>query len=421
VFALVDCNNFYASRERVFQPRLEGRPIVVLSNNDGCVVARSNEAKALGIEMAGPWHLTEKRFPPGTVEVFSSNYTLYGDMSRRVMTTLGRFAYELEPYSIDESFLHFLPGADLQTLAREIRKTVRQHTGLPVSVGFAKTKVLAKVANRLAKKRPELAGAHVLESDAAIDAALATMKPSDIWGIGNRLAERLVTVGVTTALDLKQLDIEVARRLLTVVGQRIVLELRGVNCLPLEEIAPAKQNICTAKSFGVPLETLEQLQEPLASYVSRVAEKLRGQGSVAGRIQVFLETNPFQPQEPQYSNSAGLTLLTPSSFTPDLVTAGMGLLQRIYRPGYRYKRVGVMLLDLGSEKVIQASFDEPPPELSEKRRRAMSALDTVNQGFGRGAVRVGSAAAPDPRWKMRQTRLSPRWTTRWADLPVAAA
>jgi DNA polymerase V len=189
----------------------------------------------------------------------------------------------------------------------------------------------------------------------------------------------------------------------------------------LEEIAPAKQNICTAKSFGVPLETLEQLQEPLASYVSRVAEKLRGQGSVAGRIQVFLETNPFQPQEPQYSNSAGLTLLTPSSFTPDLVTAGMGLLQRIYRPGYRYKRVGVMLLDLGSEQVIQASFDEPPPELSEKRRRAMSALDTVNQSFGRGAVRVGSAAAPDPRWKMRQTRLSPRWTTRWADLPVAAA
>jgi DNA polymerase V len=261
----------------------------------------------------------------------------------------------------------------------------------------------------------------VLESDAAIDAALATLKPSDIWGIGSRLTERLATVGVTTALDLKQLDSEVARRLLTVVGQRIVLELRGVNCLPLEEIAPAKQNICTAKSFGVPLETLEQLQEPLASYVSRVAEKLRGQGSVAGRIQVFLETNPFQPQEPQYSNSAGLTLLTPSNFTPDLVTAGMGLLQRIYRAGYRYKRVGVMLLDLGSKQAIQASFDEPPPELSEKRRRAMSVLDSVNQGFGRGTVRVGSAAAPDPQWKMRQTRLSPRWTTRWADLPLAAA
>jgi DNA polymerase V len=421
MFALVDCNNFYASCERVFQPRLEGRPIVVLSNNDGCVVARSNEAKALGIEMAGPWHLTEKRFPPGTVEVFSSNYTLYGDMSRRVMTTLGRFAYELEPYSIDESFLHFLPGGDWQTLAREIRKTVRQHTGLPVSVGFAKTKVLAKVANRLAKKRPELGGAHVLMGETAIDAALSTMKPSDIWGIGNRLAERLVTVGVTTALDLKQLDIEVARRLLTVVGQRIVLELRGVNCLPLEEIALAKQNICTAKSFGMPLETLEQLQAPLASYVSRVAEKLRGQGSVAGRIQIFLETNPFQPQEPQYANSAGLTLLSPSNFTPDLVTAGMQLLKRIYRPGYRYKRVGVMLLDLGSSQVIQASFDEPPPELSEKRRRAMSVLDVVNQGFGRGALRVGSAAAPDPAWKMRQTRLSPRWTTRWADLPVAVA
>lgn len=422
MFALVDCNNFYASCERVFQPRLEGRPIVVLSNNDGCVVARSNEAKALGIEMAGPWHLTAKRFPKGTVDVFSSNYALYGEFSQRVMTTLGRFACELEPYSIDESFLQFLPGADWLGLAREIRRTVRQNIGMPVSVGFAQTKVLAKVANRMAKKRPELGGAHVLETEVEIDAALAAMATKDIWGIGSRLADRLATVGVHTALELKRLDIEVARRLLSVVGQRIVLELRGTSCLALEEVAPAKQNICSAKSFGVPLETLEELREPLASYVSRVAEKLRGQGSVAGRMQVFLETNPFNAEEPQYSNSAGCDLLTPSNFTPELVSVAQGLLDRIYRPRHRYKRVGVILLDLVSENQVQLSFEEPLlAESSEKRRRAMAVIDELNRSRGRGTLRVGSAAGADPIWKMRQANLSPRWTTCWAELPVAAA
>ena len=425
MFALVDCNNFYASCERVFQPRLEGRPIVVLSNNDGCVVARSNEAKALGIEMAGPWHLTAKRFPKGTVEVFSSNYTLYGDMSQRVMTTLGRFGCELEPYSIDESFLQFLPGADWLGLAREIRRTIRRNTGMPVSVGFAKTKVLAKVANRMAKKRHELAGAHVLETEDEIDAALAAMETKDIWGIGSRLAERLSTVGVRTGLELKRLDTEVARRLLSVVGQRIVLELRGINCLALEEVAPAKQNICSAKSFGVPLETLEQLREPLASYVSRVAEKLRGQGSVAGRMQVFLETNPFHPDDPQYSNSAGCELLTPSNFTPELVSVAQGLLERIYRTGHRYKRVGVMLLDLASERNVQlslAGLDEPiQAESSEKRLRAMAVLDELNRSRGRGTLRVGSASGADPIWQMRRANLSQRWTTCWNELPVAAA
>ncbi len=421
VFALVDCNNFYASCERVFQPRLEGRPVVVLSNNDGCVVARSNEAKALGIEMAGPWHEIAKRMPLGAVEVFSSNYTLYGDMSRRVMTTLGGFAYELEPYSIDESFLRFPEGADWLELATKIRRTVRRHTGIPVSVGFAPTKVLAKVANKLAKKRPELAGAHVLDDPAAIDAALAGLKPSDIWGIGSRLSERLATIGVETALDLKNLDDEVARRLLTVVGQRIVLELRGVACLEIEEMAPPKQNICTAKSFGQPLETLDELREPLATYVSRVAEKLRGQASVCGRIQVWLETNPFQPHLPQYHKGGCALFLTATNYTPELVAAAMRILEGIYRPGYLYKRVGVMLLELGSEFAVQAAFDTPPPELIEKRRRAMAVLDQINRSHGRATVRTASAAAHSPAWKMRQNSKSQRWTTCWEELPSAVA
>ena len=419
MYALVDCNNFYASCERVFQPRLEGRPVVVLSNNDGCVIARSNEAKALGIEMAGAWHEVERRLPPGSVEVFSSNYALYGDMSRRVMATLSGFAYEMENYSIDESFLSFPPGGDWTELGQTMRRTVRRNTGIPVSVGFAPTKVLAKAANRMAKKRPELGGAHLLSDEAEIDATLAGMAPSDVWGIGRRLSERLATVGVRTALDLKRLDADVARRLLSVVVQRIVLELRGVSCLDIEEVAPAKQNICTAKSFGTALETLEELREPLASYVSRVAEKLRGQASVAGRVHVFLETNPFQ-KGPQYFGGGGAAFATPTNYTPDLVAAANGVLERIYRPGCRYKKVGVMLLELGSEFAVQSSFDSPAPEVVEKRRRAMATLDAINLGYGRGAVRIASAAAPHPGWEMRQLRKSPRWTTRWEELPVVA-
>ena len=421
MFALVDCNSFYASCEQVFRPDLAGTPVVVLSNNDGCVVARSAEAKALGVEMAGPWHEVPRELA-AKVTVFSSNYTLYGDLSRRVLATLSPFAQDIENYSIDESFLEFLPGPNWELLGREIRRTVRRNTGIPVSVGFGPTKVLSKIANKVAKRRKDTGGVFVLGDEADVDAVLATMTTDDVWGIGSRLAARLETVGVRTALDLKRLDEEVARRLLTVVGQRIVLELRGISCLAIEDVAPPKQNICTAKSFGTPLESLDELREPLASYVSRVAEKLRGQASVCGRMQIFLQTNPFQPHLPQLYHGGEAVLSTPTNFTPQLVSAAMGVLERIWRPGFKWKKVGVMLLELGPENAVQSAFDSLPPEQVEKRRRAMFALDAINRSFGRGSARVASAAGREPPvWKMRQFRLSPCYTTRWDEIAVVAA
>lgn len=417
MYALVDCNNFYASCERLFNPRLAGRPVVVLSNNDGCVVARSAEAKAMGIEMAGAWHQVAERYPQ--VVALSSNYALYGEMSRRVTTTLRGFSYQLENYSIDESFLEFLPGVDWGALGREMKRTVKRHTGLPVSVGFGETKVLAKVANRLAKKRPELGGCHVITPE-NVDEALASLATSDIWGIARRTAEKLAGVGVRSALDLKLMDVGQARRLMTVVGERIVMELRGVSCLEIEEVAAEKQEICTAKSFGRPVESLDELREVVACYVSRVAEKLRAQGSVCGRVHVGLETNPFKPEERQYFNGGGVTLATPSNFTPTLAGEALRVLDGIYRPGYRYKRAVVMLLELGPEHAVQAClFDSTPPEDVEKRRRLMAAVDTANKVWGRGTVRLGSAAGLSPEWRMRQKAMSPAYLSSWEEIPVA--
>ncbi len=422
MFALVDCNNFYASCERVFQPRLEGRPVVVLSNNDGCVIARSAEAKALGYEIGDAFHLILDRLKRDGVTVFSSNYTLYHDMSQRVQATLGLFAETLENYSIDECFLHFKPGADWGPLGREIKRTVRKHTGIPVCAGFGVTKVLAKLANRTAKKRPEHGGVFVVpDAGEARDAWLRTFAVGDVWGIGRQLSGRLQAAGVLTAYDLSRLSDTSARSMLTVVGARIVMELRGVACLQIEEIAPEKKGIGSAKSFGVPLEDLETLYEPLSAYVSRIAEKLRDQRSVCGHLRVFLETNPFVPSDPQYHPSTGCDLPTPTNYTPDLCTTAARLMQRIYRPGYRYKKVGVMALEIAPESDTQLSFDAPTPEEIDRRRRLMAVMDKLNREHGRGTIRVASAGERSPAWQMRQALRSPCFTTRWADIPEAAA
>jgi DNA polymerase V len=417
MIGLVDCNSFYCSVESVFRPDLAGKPVVVLSNNDGCVVARSAAAKELGVEMAAPWHQVPAALA-AKVSVFSSNYPLIGDFSQRVFNTLSSFAERIERYSVDESFLEFAPGPRWDELGATIRQTVRRNTGIPVSVGFASTKVLAKVANKIAKKTSSAAGVFVLE-EVAVDAALAALAPEDIWGIGGRLGQRLRANGVRTALDLKHLDADVARRLLTVVGQRISLELQGIPCLSIEEVAPAKKSICTARSFGRPIETLEDLREPLASYVSAVAEKLRKQGSVAGRMQIFLHTNPFKPAERQLCPGRECVLSTPTNFTSALVGRAQEILTSLWRPGYRWHRVGVVVMDLVPERTEQLAFDSPPIELMERRRRAMAAMDRVNQSFGRGTLHVGSAAANvhTSAWKMRQASLSPRYTTSWSELP----
>ena len=420
MFALVDCNSFYCSCERVFQPRLEGQPVVVLSNNDGCVVSRSNEAKARGIAMGEVWHLARPELKAG-VHVFSSNYTLYGDMSRRVMTTLRDFAERLEIYSIDEAFLGFDSRADWQRLGTEIRRTVSKHTGIPVCVGYGPTKVLAKLANRLAKKRPETGGVFVMPTNAdELTALLDTVAVEDVWGIGRRLAARLLPHGVTTARGLRDMDDDLARRLLAVTGQRIVWELRGVSCLELEEVAPAKKAICCAKGFGSPLSTVDELLEPLATYVSRVAEKLRAQKLTAGHLQVFLETNPHAAGR-QYSPGVGRALDFPTNFTPDLITEASALLRAIHRPGYSFRKVGVLVSDLRAEAQVQATLFSPSPESVAKQKSLMAVLDKVNRERGRGTVRFGAAADLSPAWKMRQANLSPCFTTRWDTLLTVAA
>jgi DNA polymerase V len=325
--ALVDCNNFYVSCERVFQPELRGRPVVVLSNNDGCVIARSNEAKALGIEMGAPWHLHRERFAASGVVVRSSNYTLYGDMSSRVMSVLSRFTDDLEIYSIDEAFLGMAGfGARLEAEARALRAAVLQWTGIPVSIGIAPTKTLAKVANRFAKKDPEREGVMLLLDEAAQDGALARMELADLWGIAGRLAARLAALGIATPLDLKNGDPRLIRERLGVVTMRLALELRGVACLDLERETPDRKSIMASRSFGRPVTALAELGEAVASYTARAAEKLRRQHLATASLMVFVETNRFKPEDAQHYAARPVRLPVATSDTGKLIHAALAAL-----------------------------------------------------------------------------------------------
>lgn len=423
MFALVDCNNFYASCERVFKPRLEGVPIVVLSNNDGCIIARSNEAKALGFEMGDPYHLCRTRLEANKVTVFSSNYTLYGDFSARVKATLAAFAEEVEDYSIDECFLRFSPGlANPANLAADIRRTIRRHTGIPVSVGLAPSKVLAKLANKLAKRIPAAAGTYVIPPEHPLEPLLREIEVASLWGIGKQLSARLATQGITNAWQLSQLSDAAARQLLTVVGARIVAELRGISCLAIEDVIPPRKNIISSRSFGRAIETLPEMREAVAFHATRAAEKMRRDATVTDHLRVFLETNPFRDGDRQYFGSAAATLSTPSSFSPDLVTAALAALDRCWRDGYRYKKAGVMIFDLYPAIALQSAFDTPTPDAMDRRARAMKALDSINRQFGRGALNLAAAGiAEQSSWHMRRGLCSPHYTTRWTDIPKVSA
>jgi DNA polymerase V len=412
--ALVDCNNFYASCERVFQPGLRGKPVVVLSNNDGCVIARSNEAKALGIAMGEAWHICRKRVDTEGVIVRSSNYTLYGDMSARVMRTVAGFTPDLEIYSIDEAFLG-LGGFErrLEGHARELRCRVLQWTGIPVSVGIAPTKTLAKVANRRAKKDPAAGGVFLLMDDAAIDAELAAMELTDLWGVARRLAARLTALGITTPLALKRADPRFIRERFNVVLERLVLELRGVPCISLEEAPPARKSIMASRSFGRTVETREELEEAIVTHTSRAAEKLRAQGLAATRTVVFAHTNRFRPEDPQYDAVQPVTLPVATADTGKLIAAALRGLAALYRPGYRYKKAGIMLLELVPAAVAQgALFDAPDTARSKARMRA---VDALNRRFGRDSVTF-AAAGRRRRWQLRRDFISPRFTTNWDEL-----
>ncbi len=325
LFALVDCNNFYASCERVFQPALRGRPVVVLSNNDGCVIARSNEAKALGIDMGAPWHLYKARFDEQGVIVRSSNYTLYGDMSARVMRILADFTPDLEIYSIDEAFLD-LAGIDdgrgrLADHIGRLRETVQQWTGIPVSVGVAPTKVLAKVANRLAKKDPAAGGMRTLVDEASQVEALSRLELTDLWGIARRMATRLVAHGIRTPLELRAADPRDLRRQFGVVVERLGRELAGTPCHALELLVPDRKSIVASRSFGQAIKLQADVEEAVSAFASRAAAKMRRQGLATAHLSVFLQTNPFREQDPQYMASRGVSLPVATADTAQLITA----------------------------------------------------------------------------------------------------
>ncbi|MCZ2112760.1 MAG: Y-family DNA polymerase, partial [Anaerolineae bacterium] len=350
MFALIDGNNFYVSCERVFDPKLEGRPVVVLSNNDGCVVARSQEVKALGVKMGVPWFQLRDLAKQHGIVAKSSNYSLYGDMSARMMAVLGRFSPDQEIYSIDECFLDMdgFGHLDLSAYGQEIRARVRQWLGLPVCVGFGATKTLAKLANHAAKKRPEFGGVCDLAalSAAAQDALLASIDVGEVWGVGHRGTPRLKALGLDNVKALRDADAKWLRREFSVVLERTVTELNGIPCIDLEDAAPAKQQIMSSRAFGAYVYDLAGLEEAVATYVGRAAEKLRRQGSVAGAVQVYVRTNPFKEDHPQYQRGLTVPLPDPTDDTRLLVRAALLGLRRIFKPGYAYQKAGVMLMDL---------------------------------------------------------------------------
>ncbi len=419
IFALVDCNNFYASCERVFNPKLNGQPIVVLSNNDGCVVARSNEAKALGIRMGVPEFQIRPLLRAHQVQVFSSNYSLYGDMSQRVMETLEQFCPDLEVYSIDEAFLSLVGFAqrDLTEYGRQIRRTVKQWTGIPVSVGIAETKTLAKLANRVAKRTPDIGGVCDLLTCPDREALLSRVAVEDVWGIGRNHAQVLNQHGITTALQLRGVDDQWIRKRMGIVGLRLVMELRGVSCLDLEQCPAPKQSLTCSRAFGKHISTLAEMEEAVSTYTLRVAEKLRRERLAATVLAVCLTTNTFK-EGPQYSNALTLKLPIATDSTADLIRSALQGIRAIYRDGYHYKKAGVMLTGLVSASQIQADLFDAQDR--GKSKRLMSVLDAVNDRWGAGTLHYASSGFTTA-WRTQFHRRSPAYTTDWNALPVVNA
>jgi len=419
IFALVDCNNFYASCERMFNPKLEGKPIVVLSNNDGCVVARSNEAKALGIAMGVPEFQIRPLLRVHQVHVFSSNYTLYGDMSQRVMETLEQFCPDLEIYSIDEAFLSLsgFTSRNLTDYGRTIRDAVKRWTGIPVSVGIAETKTLAKIANRIAKRTPDTGGVFDLLACSDRDTLFGRVPVEEVWGIGWNHTRLLNQHGIMTALQLLKVDDQWIRKHLGIVGLRLVMELRGISCLGLEECPAPKQSVTCSRAFGQLISTLADMEEAISSYTSRVAEKLRRERLVATMMTVCLTTNEFK-EGPQYSNSATLKLPVASDSTSDLIKSALQGIRAIYREGYLYKKAGVILTGLVSAGHTQADmFDSQDRE---KTTRLMSALDAINHRWGSDTLHYASSGIGKA-WKTQFQHRSQAYTTDWNELPVVNA
>ncbi|CAH5386021.1 DNA polymerase IV 1 [Klebsiella pneumoniae] len=419
MFALCDVNSFYASCETVFRPDLKGRPVVVLSNNDGCVIARSAEAKPF-VKMGEPYFKQKDMFRRHGIIAFSSNYELYADMSNRVMTTLEELSPRCEIYSIDEAFCD-LTGVrncrDLTDFGREIRETVLRRTHLTVGVGIAQTKTLAKLANHAAKQWQRQTGGVVDLSNLERQRKLMSLLPVDeVWGVGRRISKKLETMGIKTVLQLADTDIRFIRKHFNVVLERTVRELRGEPCLGLEEFAPVKQEIVCSRSFGGRITEYHEMRQAVCSYASRAAEKLRGEHQYCRFISAFVKTSPFALNEPYYGNSASVKLLTPTQDSRDIIAATTKCLDAIWKDGHRYQKAGVMLGDFYSQGVAQLNlFDDNAPRKNSEK--LMEVLDQLNAKDGRGTLYFAGQGIQTA-WQMKREMLSPRYTTRYNDLLV---
>ena len=440
MFALVDANNFYVSAERVFRPSLNGKPVIVLSNNDGCAIARSNEAKALGVKMGQPWfqirHLEETH---GLVAL-SANFELYGDISDRVASLVAGYGPAQEIYSIDESFVD-LTGVrgDLVERGHKLRSRILQWVGIPCCIGIGRTKTLAKLANDIAKSAERKPGSYPTElaqvcnlatlPEVEVRQLMSQTDVEEVWGIGARIAAQLKADDIHNVAALIQLDPATARRRWSVTFEKTLRELQGTPCIALEEVAPDKQEIATTRSFGHAVTALNDLREAVTEFATRAAQKLRRQGSTCTQVLCFVRTSPFR-QGKQYSRSTVVPLVRPSADTRALVQAALAGLQAIYRPGFLYAKAGVMLLELQPDTIIQGELDLTDPsafyDVNGNRRASpslMSTIDGLNDRYGRGTVQLANAGLSGDRraWSMKQERRTPRYTTKWEEMPVVRA
>ncbi|KGM38700.1 DNA polymerase V subunit UmuC [Aquabacterium sp. NJ1] len=435
MFALIDGNNFYVSCERVFRPSLVGRPVVVLSNNDGCAIARSNEAKDLGVKMGQPWYQIRQLEESHGLVALSANFTLYGDMSDRMMSLAAGMGPHAETYSIDEAFISLqgLKG-DLAERARAVRARILQWIGIPTCVGIGQTKTLAKLANHIAKSSERKPGSYPPDlaqvcnlaalNQEELHALYQATPVGEVWGVGPRIGKQLLVEGVTTVLDLVRMPPTMARARWGVVMERTLRELLGQTCIELDDAPLPKQEIACTRSFGRPVQQLEPLIEAVSEFAARAAEKLRKQGSLAGQLHVFAHTSPFRPG-PRFSRSVTVPLRRPTADTTQLVRAAVMGMRTIYRPGYDLAKAGVMLLDLVDGHAWQGEL-ELGEDGGQDRSRLMAAMDVLNHRYGRGTVHVASTGTQghnaDHRvWAMRQERRTPQYTTRWEDVPIAKA
>jgi DNA polymerase V len=436
LYALVDGNNFYVSCERVFRPSLQDRPVVVLSNNDGCAIARSNEAKDLGIKMGAPWFQIKHLEDEAGLVALSANFTLYGDMSDRMMSLAAGLGPTQEVYSIDESFIG-LDGVrgDLTERARKIRARINQWIGLPCGIGIAPTKTLAKLANHIAKTAERKPGSYPAElaqvcnlatlPSADLDAVLGATGVGDVWGVGPRIGAQLKAAGIVNVLDLMRLSPSTVRANWSVVLERTVRELQGQPCIGLDDAPPAKKEIACTRSFGHPVSELQPLVEAVSEFASRAAVKLRKQHSVASEVLVFVRTSPFR-KGPQYNRSIVVPLVRPTANTSELTRAAVRGLQRIYKPGFDLAKAGVMLLDLIPDTQVQSELifeEQGVGVLSDGQERLMSAMDLLNERFGRSTVHVASTGLDRSvkQWAMKQERRTPAYTTRWEEVALVRA